>query len=59
MLRPHLGQWDMGREAGEGERMKMGQDCGLRLCDDPGVEWATCVCMESRGNEEDVSPGGE
>lgn len=49
------------REAGEGEGMKMGQDHGLRLCDDPGVEWAMSlsVCMESGGNEGDVSPGGE
>lgn len=49
------------REAGEGEGMKMGQDHGLRLCDDPDVEWAMSlsVCMESGGNEGDVSPGGE
>lgn len=61
MLRLLLGQWDTAREAGEGEGMKTGQDRGLRLCDDLGVEWAMrlSVCMESRGNEGDVSPEGE
>lgn len=58
MLQPLLGQWDREGEVGEGEEMKMEQGRGLRLCCGPGVKlrMSLRVCMESEGNEEDVSP---